>query len=53
MTAVQQLQAIEMYMIRLKGNPDRFIDGAWYYRGKPMETMDHTPECLSLESSPV
>jgi hypothetical protein len=37
MTAEQQLHAIEMYMIRLKNNPDGFQDGAWYYNGRLME----------------
>ncbi|MBU1169042.1 MAG: hypothetical protein KKD44_05700 [Proteobacteria bacterium] len=36
MTVHQQLRAIETYMIRLKGNPDGFVDGLWYYNGKPI-----------------
>lgn len=44
MTVFQQLRAIETYMIRLKNNPDGFVEGLWYYNGKPI-----TEDLLSLD----
>lgn len=47
MPVVQQWQAIAEYRQRLKGNPDSFTPGVWYYNGKP---MDNEPMQLLKES---
>lgn len=37
MPVVQQWQTIAEYRTRLKGNPDSFNPGLWYYNGSPMD----------------
>lgn len=49
MPVIQQWQAIAEYRQRLKGNPDSFTPGVWYYNGRP---MDNEPMNL-LKDSPL